>query len=183
MRVPDAILVPVGDGVIISGVYKAFHDLRAAGLCERLPRLVAVQAESSAAIHDYIVSGSFQAGALPRDHRRFDLRLRAQQSGPGPPGRAGERRIFASRSATSGSWKRRRCWPPEAGVFAEPAAAAAAAALLTDEARERLDPGWQIVLLVTGHGLKDIEAPLSRLRIPEAIPADIAALPEDQAEN
>ena len=30
-EIPDAILVPVGDGVIISGVYKAFYDLKAAG--------------------------------------------------------------------------------------------------------------------------------------------------------
>jgi threonine synthase len=70
-----------------------------------------------------------------------------------------------------------------AGIFAEPAAAAAAAALLTDEARERLDPGWQIVLLVTGHGLKDIEAPLSRLRIPAAVPPDFESIPVETAEN
>jgi threonine synthase len=71
----------------------------------------------------------------------------------------------------------------QAGVFAEPAAAACAAALLTEEARDRLDPGRQIVLLVTGHGLKDVEAPLSRIHIPEAIPADIAALLEEPAER
>ena len=34
-RVPDAILVPTGDGVIISGVHKAFCDLKAAGLISR----------------------------------------------------------------------------------------------------------------------------------------------------
>ena len=48
-RVPDVIFVPVGDGVIISGVYKAFYDLKAAGLIARVPRLVCVQAERSSA--------------------------------------------------------------------------------------------------------------------------------------
>ena len=71
----------------------------------------------------------------------------------------------------------------EAGVFAEPAAAAAAAALLTEEARERLDPSWQVVLLVTGHGLKDVEAPLARVRIPAAVPPDLAAVPDRENEG
>ena len=35
------------------------------------------------------------AGARPRDHRRLDLGLRAQQPRPGPPGRARERRLLA----------------------------------------------------------------------------------------
>jgi threonine synthase len=46
-RVPDAILVPTGDGVIISAVHKAFCDLKAVGLISRLPRLVCVQARKS----------------------------------------------------------------------------------------------------------------------------------------
>ena len=62
---PDVILVPVGDGVIISGVYKAFYDLKAAGLISRLPRLVCVQAERSAAIHHYIAAGMYEDAAHP----------------------------------------------------------------------------------------------------------------------
>ncbi|HEX7611356.1 MAG TPA: threonine synthase [Candidatus Limnocylindrales bacterium] len=182
MRVPDAILIPVGDGVIISGIYKAFHDLRAAGLCERLPRLIAVQAESSAAIHDYIVSGSFRPAASPATiadsisvsvPSNPDLARRAVLESGGFSLTVSDERILEAQVLLAS----------EAGVFAEPAAAAAAAALLADEARERLNPDWQIVILVTGHGLKDVEAPLSRLRIPEAVAADFAALPEDAPEN
>lgn len=182
LRVPDAILVPVGDGVIISGVYKAFHDLRAAGLSERLPRLIAVQAESSAAIHDYIVSGNFRPASSPVTiadsisvsvPSNPDLSRRAVRESGGFSLTVSDERILQAQALLAG----------QAGVFAEPAAAAAAAALLTDEARERLDPGWQIVLLVTGHGLKDIETPLSRLRIPAAVPADFESLPMETAEN
>jgi threonine synthase len=182
MHVPDAILVPVGDGVIISGIYKAFHDLRAAGLCERLPRLIAVQAESSAAIHDYIVSGTFRPALSPATiadsisvsvPSNPDLARRAVLESGGFSLTVSDERILEAQALLAS----------KAGVFAEPAAAAAAAALLTDEARERLDPDWQIVILVTGHGLKDVEAPLSRLRIPEAVAADFAALPPETAEN
>jgi len=182
LRVPDAILVPVGDGVIISGVYKAFHDLRAAGLSERLPRLIAVQAESSAAIHDYIVSGNFRPAPSPATiadsisvsvPSNPDLARRAVRESGGFSLTVSDERILEAQALLAGY----------AGIFAEPAAAAAAAALLTDEARERLDPGWQIVLLVTGHGLKDIEAPLSRLRIPAAVPPDFESIPVETAEN
>ncbi|MCX6559163.1 MAG: threonine synthase [Candidatus Aminicenantes bacterium] len=181
LRVPDAIVVPVGDGVIISGIHKAFRDLRAAGLCDRLPRLVAVQAESSAAIHDFIVNGSFRPAASPSTiadsisvsvPSNPDLARRAVQESGGFSLTVSDERIMEAQTLLA----------DHTGIFAEPAAAAAAAALLSDEARERLDPAWQIVLLVTGHGLKDIEAPLARLRIPEAIPADLAALPEEPAE-
>ena len=181
LRVPDAILVPVGDGVIISGIYKAFHDLRAAGLCERLPRLVAVQADSSAAIHDYIVGGNFRPAPSPVTiadsisvsvPSNPDLARRAVRESGGFSLTVSDERILQAQALLAG----------QAGIFAEPAAAAAAAALLSDEARQRLDPGWQIVLLVTGHGLKDVEAPLSRLRIPEAVPADCADLPAETEE-
>ena len=64
-KVPDVILVPVGDGVIISGVFKAFYDLKAAGLIAKLPRLVCVQAERSAAIHHYIRTGKYQNARRP----------------------------------------------------------------------------------------------------------------------
>jgi threonine synthase len=182
LRVPEAILVPVGDGVIISGLFKAFHDLRAAGLIERLPRLVAVQAESSAAIHEYIVSGTFRPSPSPATiadsisvsvPSNPDLARRAVLESGGFSVTVSDERILEAQALLAG----------QAGVFAEPAAAACAAALLNEEARDRLDPGRRIVLLVTGHGLKDVEAPLSRLRIPEAIPADIAALPEEPAER
>src|SRR5450759_2825691 len=59
-RVPSVIVVPTGDGVILGGVYKAFHDLLAAGLISRLPRLVCVQAKKSDAIHHYIATGRYR---------------------------------------------------------------------------------------------------------------------------
>lgn len=59
-QVPDAVLVPVGDGVIISGVYKAFYDLKNAGLSDKLPKIICVQAEASNAIHNFIQTGEYK---------------------------------------------------------------------------------------------------------------------------
>ncbi|HRY30025.1 MAG TPA: pyridoxal-phosphate dependent enzyme, partial [Elusimicrobiota bacterium] len=49
-RRPDWVLVPTGDGNIISGVWKGFRDLLSLGWIDRLPRLAAVQAEGSNAV-------------------------------------------------------------------------------------------------------------------------------------
>ena len=112
-KVPDVILVPVGDGVIISGVYKAFYDLKAAGLIARLPRLVCVQAERSAAIHHYIRDGQVSGcrgsptpsptrSPSPFPRTRTWRGRRCSRAGASPsPSRT--RRFCAG----SGSWRRR----------------------------------------------------------------------------
>jgi threonine synthase len=47
---PDKVFVPVGDGNMISGVWKGFVDLFNIGFIKRLPRIVACQAAKSDAI-------------------------------------------------------------------------------------------------------------------------------------
>jgi threonine synthase len=44
-RAPDAVLVPVGDGPTLSAMVKGFRELNACGVSDRLPRVIAVQAE------------------------------------------------------------------------------------------------------------------------------------------
>jgi len=46
-QTPDYIFVPVGDGVIISGVYKGFEDLLELGIIKKMPIIIAVQAAGS----------------------------------------------------------------------------------------------------------------------------------------
>src|SRR5512146_880753 len=54
---PLTVFVSVGDGNIISGIHKGFKDLAKLGWLERMPRLIGVQAEGSAAI-----ANAFRAG-------------------------------------------------------------------------------------------------------------------------
>ncbi|GHV04047.1 threonine synthase [Campylobacterota bacterium] len=49
-RIPDVILYPTGGGVGLIGIYKALLELRELNIIDRLPRLVAVQAENCAPI-------------------------------------------------------------------------------------------------------------------------------------
>jgi threonine synthase len=174
-KVPDVILVPVGDGVIISGVFKAFYDLKAAGLIAKLPRLVCVQAERSAAIHHYIRSGKY------RDARRPDTI--ADSISVSIPSNAHmarkaviESRGFSLTVTDQEILRGQRFLAEKAGVFAEPAAAATVAALKKLRGSELLGRKEQIVLLITGHGLKDVEAAMKTIRIPASIEPTLEAL-------
>jgi threonine synthase len=173
--VPDAILVPVGDGVIISGVFKAFYDLKAAGLITRLPRLVCVQAARSAAIHHYIQTGKYQSARRPNtiaDSISVSVPSNAHMARRAVM----ESRGFSITVSDKEILLAQRTLAEKAGVFAEPASAATVAALKKLRQSELLRPKEQIVLLLTGHGLKDVEAAMRNVRIPASIEPTIGAL-------
>jgi len=175
-QAPEAILVPVGDGVILAGVYKAFADLRAVGAIERLPRLVAVQAERSDAIHRYIATGEYRDAADPRTvadsisvrtPSNAELARRAVVESGGFSITVSDEEILEGQALLAAT----------TGVFAEPAAAAVAAGLARVAVERRLDPAAPVVLLVTGHGLKDIDAAMTGLSLPEPVPPELDAVP------
>jgi threonine synthase len=168
-RVPDAILISAGDGVILAGVHKAFLDLRRSGLTERLPRLVCVQAETSDAIHRYIESGRYTDAENPT--------TRADSISVSCPSNAhwarravldtGGLSLLVSDAEILEAQQRLAA---ATGIFAEPAAAAAAAGLFKLQSGEgRFPREAEVVMLSTGHGLKDVDAPLSRISIPPAV--------------
>jgi threonine synthase len=174
-KVPDAILVPVGDGVIISGVFKAFYDLKAAGLIAKLPRLVCVQAKRSSAIHHYIRTGKYRDARRPAtiaDSISVSMPSNAHMARKAVLESRGFSLTVTDREILQGQ----RTLAEKTGVFAEPAAAATVAALSKLQGSEFLHPKEQIVLLITGHGLKDVEAASKSIRIPASIDPTVEAL-------
>lgn len=174
-KAPDVILVPVGDGVIISGVYKAFYDLKAAGLIARLPRLVCVQAERSAAIHHYIRRGKYDDARRP-DTIADSICVSVPSNAHVARKAVLESRGFSLTVTDREILRGQRLLAEKAGVFAEPAAAATVAALRKLRRSRLLDRKEQIVLLITGHGLKDVDAAMKSIRIPVSIEPNIEAL-------
>jgi threonine synthase len=57
----------------------------------------------------------------------------------------------------------------KSGVFAEPAASATVAALKKLRKSRLLGRNEQIVLLITGHGLKDVDAALKGVPLPASV--------------
>ena len=176
-RVPEAIVVSVGDGVILGGVHKGFLDLRRAGLIDRLPRLIGVQAERSDAIHRYVTTGQYSDAPDPA--------TRADSISVTCPSNAhGARRAILESGGLTLTVTDPEILAAQAqcaartGIFTEPAGAAALAGLVKLQAGPgRLEPGAGVVILATGHGLKDVEAPLARISIPAAIEPTLEALP------
>ncbi|HEU5369269.1 MAG TPA: threonine synthase [Ktedonobacterales bacterium] len=54
---PDVLVLPVGNGTLVLGAYYGFKDLLRAGLIERLPRILAVQAEGCAPLAQAFARG------------------------------------------------------------------------------------------------------------------------------
>jgi threonine synthase len=156
-KAPDVILIPVGDGVIISGVYKAFYDLKMSGLIEKLPRLICVQAEKSNAIHNFIQTGIYKNADNPKTvadsisvsiPSNAYMAKRAVEESKGFSITVSDEEILTTQKSLAS----------KTGIFAEPSSSATAAALEKLKDSNLLDKKEQIVLLITGNGLKDIES-------------------------
>lgn len=154
---PDTILVPTGDGCIISGVYRGFEDLLKLGLVARIPRLIAVQAAGSPALAralegDGIVRACEAATiadgisvGLPRNGA---MAVRCVRASSGFGVLVSDEEILAAEKALASL----------TGVFAEPSAAASYAGLLRLLAEGKVDRDERVVLLITGSGLKSVDA-------------------------
>ena len=156
---PDVVVVPVGDGVILAGVAKGFVDLEAAGLTDRVPRLVAVQPEGSAAIAQAWAAGSDVATPVGGAHsvadsltveapRNARLCLRQIRDSGGGAVTVSDSEILAAIPTLAS----------HCGVFAEPSAAATVAGLEAAVHAGLVERHESVVLLVTGTGLKDVPA-------------------------
>jgi threonine synthase len=155
---PDAVFVSVGDGNIISGLHKGFRELHDLGWTDKVPRLFGVQAEGSAA-----VAQAFEAGGEAIVPVRAST-LADSISVDLP--RDGVRAVRAAR-ATGGGYvvvsdddilAAIRTLGAQAAVFTEPAAAASFAGLVAALDRGWIDREAQVVVVLTGSGLKDVGA-------------------------
>ena len=167
---PDVVLVPVGDGVILSGVAKGFADLKTAGLTDRVPRLVAVQPEGSAAIARAWAAGADDAKPVRGAHsiadsltveapRNARLCLRDIRESGGGAVTVSDSDIVAAIPILASC----------SGVFAEPAAAATLAGLEAALSDGLVDRTESVVLLVTGNGLKDVPAAARAVKRPDPV--------------
>lgn len=151
------VFISVGDGNILSGVYKGFKDLLSLGWLEQMPRIIGVQAEGSAAVANAFFSGSDQitpvhsstiADSISVDLPRDGLRaLRAVRDSKGFMLTVSDSEILAAIPELG-----------KAGIFAEPAASTAYAGLVKAVSDKLLDSNEPVLVLSTGSGLKDIKA-------------------------
>lgn len=154
-NIPDTIFVPVGDGVIIAGIFKGFTELLKLGWIKSLPQLIAVQSTKSDTVIEYLSSNKFlykpattiadsiSAGA-PRN--LYMASNAVMQSGG-----------FGISVSDDNILQSQKEFIIKTGILCEPSSAATYAAYkqLINE-NKLLDKS--VLLLITGNGLKDIES-------------------------
>ena len=173
-QIPDNIFVPVGDGVIISGIYKGFYDLLMLGIIRKIPKIIAVQSNGSSNIVDNLEKDNFTytksdtiadsiSVDIPRNFYMTKDYLK-RYGGIGVKVSDGEI-IKASKILSQNT-----------GIFAEPAASAAFAGFIKLYSQEKLDENSTNVILLTGSGLKDLKSVQSVIKMPKKIAPDLESL-------
>ncbi len=166
----DYVFVPVGDGVVLSGIIKGFIDMKFLGLIDSMPKIIGVQAEKSSYIYNFfrrnIVDINYKAATIA-DSISVDVARNGYtavedlRSVKGGMVLVSDDEILEAQSYVSS----------RSGVFCEPSSAAAFAGFL--KIKEEISRSSNVVVMLTGHGLKDIDSALISASVPEAYEPDI----------
>lgn len=155
-QVPNYIFVPVGDGVIISGVYKGFEDLLKIGIIEHMPTIVGIQAKGSSNLLDNLWKETFSstpsntiADSISVDiPRGFYMAADFIKKYNGQMLDVDDYKILKAIKIMAENF----------GILPEPASAAAFAGFLEYLHQDIFENEDKIVILHTGSGLKDLNA-------------------------
>lgn len=155
--VPDYVVLPVGNAGNISAIWKGFKELREAGITDKTPRMVGVQAEGASPIASAFWKGSDTIQAVQNPETiasairigkpaSYKKALTALRESEGMVLTVSDDQISDARKGLASS----------EGIFVEPASAAPLAAL--SEISGRLEKDAVTVCVATGNGLKDQES-------------------------
>jgi threonine synthase len=172
---PAWVVVSVGDGCTIAGIWKAFWEMKTLGLIERAPRMVGVQARGAAP-----VTTAFQSG---ESLKPVEPQTIADSIGVGVP--RNWRKAVDAVNESHGTMinvsdeeilEAMRYTGRLAGIFAEPAAAAAVAGVRRAVAGGIIGRQATVLAVVTGNGLKDTRSARSAVGEPFEVAPDGAGL-------
>ncbi len=170
---PDWVACSVGDGCSIAGIAKGLAEMKALGISQQAPRMLGVQAAGVAPIAAAFETGRLRRGgdgttyadsinvAVPRNWRKAVNGVRESQG--------------AYVTVTDGEIMRAvGLCGRLAGVFAEPAAAAAVAGVAVARHRGIINERADVVVMITGNGLKDVPGALRALGQPYDVRPDLS---------
>ncbi len=157
-EVPDWVFVPVGAASLLTGVWKGFRDYLELGLISGLPRLFAVQSTGNPPF-----VRAFKERQDPFNIRPWEKphTIAWGLEDPYPwDGDAGLKALYETKGDAeevpdSLILEAMRLLASYEGIFAEPSGAAGLAGLMKAIEDKKIDRDELVVVLVTGHGLKD----------------------------
>lgn len=172
--VPDWVAVSVGDGCTIAGIWKGLRQMKELGVVDRLPRLLAAQAQHVNQIAYALRHGELPKGGngktiadsidvqVPRNWRKA---VNAIRDADGVIVTASDEAILDAMRLAG-----------RHGMFAEPAAAAALAAVVSAIDSKTIGPNDRVLVMITGSGLKDTKNAIRAGGQPIAIEPSVAAV-------
>ncbi len=168
---PDLHVLPVGNGGNISAYWRGYTEYARAGQAARTPRMWGFQAAGAAPLvlgHPVKNPDTIATAIRIGNPASTTLAIQAKEDSDGLFEAVSDDEILAAQAFLAA----------REGVFVEPASAAGVAGLLAKHERGDVDPGQQIVITVTGHGLKDVDTALSRRQsvAAEIVSTEIAAV-------
>lgn len=153
-ELPDVVVVPLGDGCTLAGTWKGLREMHMLGLSPRVPRIIGVQAAGAAPI----------AAALAEDREVTPVPVQTIADGIAVGTPRNWRKALNAVRASGGTivtvsdeeiLDAIRLLARTTGVWGEPAALAGIAALPYLRERGLVSRDERVLVLLTGHGLKD----------------------------
>jgi threonine synthase len=158
-RLPDRCVVPVASGSLFTKIVKGFDEWRELGLLEgELPRMNGAQAEGCAPVASAFAAG--QEVCRPVKPNTIAKSLAIGNPADGPYALAEARRSGGSVEAVSDEeiLAGIALLAQTTGIFTETAGGVTTAVLSKLASRGEIEPDESVVLVVTGDGLKTLDA-------------------------
>ncbi|HUU37441.1 MAG TPA: threonine synthase [Candidatus Desulfaltia sp.] len=165
-RVPRYLFVPVSSGGHLIGLMRAFLDLKEEGLAAEMPVFVGVQAKGCSPLARAFAQGRDRYSRFSRPKT-----IAHAISNPSPPGGNLVLKLVREYAGMIMAVTENEILAAERelaeleGIFADPASATVLAALIRLSKKKKLNLREEVVLVVTGSGLKTMES-LGRQDIP-----------------
>jgi threonine synthase len=167
-RAPDCHLIPVGNAGNITAYWMGYTEYALDGAIERPPVMFGFQAAGAAPIvqgHAVADPATIATAIRIGNPASWEPAEKAATESGGQIMAVTDRQILDAYRRVA-----------REGLFAEMASAASVAGLLKLAAEDRLEPGWTVVCVLTGHGLKEPDWAISGAAPPPSVPADADAI-------
>jgi threonine synthase len=157
-QVPDFIAVPTSACGHIRGLHKGYRELLAAGLVDRLPRMILVQAANNSPLASAAKQGRREVIPFSNFHTVAEaITTGNPMGGEELLHKALEYGWLAEDVSEEEILEGQRLLARE-GFFVEPATATSLFAVKKLRQAGRVEPEARVVLMLTGSGLKDLDA-------------------------
>jgi threonine synthase len=160
-KAPDYIVIPVGAGPVLYGIYKSFEEMKTMGYVDKLPRLVCVQAKGCAPISQAWQENRKVVGCKnPKSVASAisDPLLGYEQDGDITVEAIRKTDGYGLTAEDDKILEAGRILAQKEGLFVEPSSAATVAGVKQLIQEGILTKDDTCVCLLTGHGLKDSSA-------------------------